>query len=393
MADNSGIEWTDATWNPVTGCSVVSPGCTNCYAMGLAGTRLRNHPSRAGLTVDSKAGPAWTGEVRLNEGWLDQPLRWSRPRRIFVCAHGDVFHESVPDEWIDRVFAVMALAPQHTFQVLTKRAARMQDYLTGGGGSDQLADRLEWHGRLMAAFRRSAPHQKPWTVQMADAALHPGSPWEGTQEPWFLRAKANARTFPLPNVWLGVSAEDQARADERIPLLLATPAAVRWVSAEPLLGPLDLLPYLFIYTHDDMAALECGCSDEPLPFREGVPPAEIAVPRLDWVVAGGESGKGARPMHPDWARGLRDQCAGAAVPFFFKQWGEWVPQVGGVDGWTIGDNPEISRFDHRDWEGERWGEPYRPMWCDERDDDTVSRIGKKAAGALLDGVEHKAFPA
>jgi protein gp37 len=177
MGDNTGIEWTDATWQPITGCSVVSPGCTNCYAMRLAGTRLQHHPSRAGLTTMSKAGPVWNGQVRLNEQWLTQPIAWKRPRRIFVCAHGDLFHESIPDEWIDRVFAVVALCPQHTFQVLTKRNKRMRDYCS------------------------------------------------------------NHRV--LPNVWLGVSCEDQQRVNERIPDLLDTPAAVRWVSAEPLLGPID----------------------------------------------------------------------------------------------------------------------------------------------------------
>jgi len=129
MAGSSTIEWTDATWNPVTGCSVVSPGCINCYAMRLAGTRMRHHWSRQGLTNDSKAGPVWNGQVRFNEEWLDQPLRWRKPRRIFVAAHGDLFHEAVPDEWIDRCFAVMSLTPQHKHQVLTKRPDRMRDYL------------------------------------------------------------------------------------------------------------------------------------------------------------------------------------------------------------------------------------------------------------------------
>ena len=128
MAETSTIEWTDATWNPITGCSVVSPGCTNCYAMTLAGTRLAQHPSRKGLTVPSKAGPVWNGKVRFNRDWLHQPLHWRRPRMIFVCAHGDLFHENVPDEWIDQVFAVMAIARWHTFQVLTKRPKRMRAY-------------------------------------------------------------------------------------------------------------------------------------------------------------------------------------------------------------------------------------------------------------------------
>ena len=147
MADRSRIEWTDATWNPITGCSVVSPGCTNCYAMKLAGGRLRNHPSRQGLTRLQKKGagwrPVWTGEVRFNEQWLDQPLRWQRPRRVFVCAHGDLFHEHVPDEWIDRVFAVMALAGDHTFQVLTKRAERMHEYLSGCAASERIHSVIE----------------------------------------------------------------------------------------------------------------------------------------------------------------------------------------------------------------------------------------------------------
>jgi len=133
MADNTKTEWTDATWNPITGCSVVSNGCKHCYAMKLAGTRLQHHPSRAGLTVDTKNGPVWNGEVRFNGLWLDQPLHWKRPRMVFVCAHADLFHEAVPDEWIDKVFAVMALASQHTFQVLTKRPERMLKYLTSAG--------------------------------------------------------------------------------------------------------------------------------------------------------------------------------------------------------------------------------------------------------------------
>lgn len=334
MADQSKIEWTDATWQPVTGCSIVSPGCTNCYAMKLADTRLRHHPSRAGLTIGSKAGPVWNGKVRFNEQWLDQPLRWKSPRRIFVCAHGDLFHENVPDEWIDMVFAVMALAPQHTFQVLTKRSARMRRYMTRGGPTLQMLAQVPQVGRdLMVA----------------------NTDW------------------PLPNVWLGVSTERQQEADERIPDLIETPAAVRFISAEPLLGPISLFDFIG-------------------PWSPSGDVASHAPPQLDWVIVGGESGTGARPMHPDWARSLRDQCAAAGVPFFFKQWGEWVPQVGAVDGWTIDDNPEISRFDHRDWDGDRYGEPYRPMWCDDRDDDTVARVGKKAAGRLLDGVEHNGMP-
>jgi protein gp37 len=357
MADNTKIEWTEATWNPITGCSVVSPGCTNCYAMRLAGTRLAPHPSRAGLTRDSKAGPVWTGEVRLNPQWLDQPLRWKRPRMIFVCAHGDLFHESVPDEWIDKVFAIMALAPQHTFQVLTKRSRRMREYVNRDATKADIRNAAE------AMF--GADH--------------------------FVWAKVLSAGFPLPNIWLGVSAEDQARADERIPDLLATPAAVRWLSAEPLLGPIKLTDI-----RGTACLAETGACCGGRPFvnalrgfqacqRAGAYPFpnKTAMPRgLDWVVAGGESGQGARPMHPDWARSLRDQCAHAGVPFFFKQWGNWAP----IDE-TYADHPVSLPL--RASIGHAWTD--RPelvgpnaQW--------LAGFGKARAGRLLDGVEHNGMP-
>jgi protein gp37 len=206
MAENSKIEWTDATWNPITGCDIVSPGCINCYAMRLAGTRLRHHPSRAGLTKLVKGKPVWTGEVRLNEKWLGQPLQWQRPRRVFVCAHGDLFHENVPDEWIDKVFAVMGAAQHHTFQVLTKRPDRMRAWaaramvdhqLCGGGGCNYCGG---FEGRV------------PW------------------------------KSYPFPNVWLGFSAERQKEFDERWAEMRQVKAAVTFVSMEPLLGPIFFRP-------------------------------------------------------------------------------------------------------------------------------------------------------
>lgn len=352
MADKTSIEWTrgadgspGATWNPITGCSVVSPGCTNCYAMRLAGTRLRQHPSRAGLTQDTKAGPVWTGEVRFNEGWLDQPLRWARPRMIFVCAHGDLFHESVPDAWIDKVFAIMAAAHWHTFQVLTKRADRMARYLCDDGA--------------VAAER--------WVQEShALAPLHPplarvGWSWAGEDMPW-----------PLPNVWLGVSAEDQRRADERIPHLLATPAAVRWVSAEPLLGPIA-------FSGERPTEGWNWLTGDAFEVDPSPPSATQwsgnTGRRLDWIVAGGESGPGARPMHPDWARSLRDQCAAAGVAFHFKQHGEWigVPDLRRLPG---GQGPGFGAFDHCAYD---------------RDAEAV-RVGKAGAGRLLDGIEHNGMP-
>jgi len=251
MSDGTAIEWADATWNPVTGCSVVSPGCTNCYAMRLAGNRLRNHPSRQGLTEMSKAGPVWTGEVRFNEPVLDQPLRWRRPRRIFVCAHGDLFHEAIPPKWQLLVWATMMRAEHHHFLVLTKRPERMR-----------------------------------------------------------LFCDANA---VLRNVWLGVSVEDQRAADTRIPILLATPAARRWISAEPLLGPVDLR---YLQPGDPPTEINA------LAGTHGVlRPHGGRCDRLDWVVVGGESGPGARQCDVQWIRDIVRTCAAARTPCFVKQLG------------------------------------------------------------------------
>lgn len=281
MASVTAIEWSDATWNPITGCTRVSRGCGRCYAERLAATRLRDHPSRRGLTDPHGR---WTGEVRFNGQWLDQPLRWKRPRRIFVCAHGDLFHEAVPYAWIDRVFGVMGRAPEHTFQVLTKRPERARLYLTGSS---------------VERVRRSC-------------------------NDWFELQGMPHRRWPFPNVLLGTSVEDQPTADERIAALLKVPAAVRWISAEPLLGPIDL------------NILTCNGTV----FRR-----IEAARSLGWVVVGGESGPGARPMDPDWVRSLRDQCEAAGAPFFFKQWGGPTARAGGrlLDGRTWDGMPGEAR--------------------------------------------------
>ena len=358
MADKTKIEWTDATWNPITGCSVKSPGCTNCYAMKLAGTRLAPHESRAGLTIDSKAGPVWTGEVRFNKQWLDQPLRWKKHRMIFVCAHGDLFHENVPDEWIDRVFAVMAICPQHTFQVLTKRADRMQKYCD----------------RLRRGFG---------TAKVAHAISELG--FRGASVDFIHR---HVKIGHLPNVWLGVSVEDQMRADERIPDLLATPAALRWLSCEPLLGPVNLEEAW----HGE-SALDSECWGDCAWCENGHPPlhncsagrqseSDLLKGRsgIDWIVCGGESGQGARPMHPDWARSLRDQCEAAGVPFHFKQWGQWSPDfedsdIRWVRQWVL--PPDALKLD---------GGPRDIGGC------LMAKVGKARAGRLLDGVQHDGVP-
>lgn len=303
MADSSKIEWTEATWNPITGCTVLTPGCTNCYAMRLAGTRLRNHQSRKGLTKLTKAGPVWNGEVRFNEQWLDQPLRWARPRMIFVCAHGDLFHESIPDEWIDKVFAIMALSSRHTFQVLTKRAERMRETVKRIGTSISF---LEPHARALGySLQWDVPRDLP--VPFAGKTM-------------------GLVSWPLRNVWLGVSCERQKEADERIPSLLDTPATIRFISAEPLLDTLDLARYLLPTMHLAPAKKSMSAEGKKAVSALG----RAAVKRmggalLDWVIIGGESGPKYRPMDETWAASILRQCNAANVAAFMKQMAGKVP--------------------------------------------------------------------
>jgi protein gp37 len=370
MADGTAIEWTDATWNVVNGCTVLSPGCANCYAMGLAATRLKNHPSRAGLARMHNGHAQWTGQVRFNEAVLLDPLKWRRPRRIFVCAHGDLFHDSVPDEWIDQVFAVMALAPQHSFQVLTKRADRMRGYVVG--------DDLPFlHGRLQRiqdAAYRIAINRRGQRDEAAGMAAR-------QQCIDALKRISDRESAGFANVWLGVSVEDQQRADERIPHLLAAPAAVRWLSCEPLLGPVNLRDVAFDGTTEcDALAGEHIFSDLPQGRR------------IDWVVAGGESGHRARPMHPDWVRSLRDQCAATGVPFLFKQWGEWAPVDPPASQWDC--MPAVNgRAGRITMYSNGVSKPRGFFPAGARNTANLDRLGKKEAGRLLDGQLHDGFPA
>ncbi|MBP6636051.1 MAG: phage Gp37/Gp68 family protein [Sulfuritalea sp.] len=309
MSTKTGIEWTDATWNPVTGCSKVSQGCKHCYAE-------RDWARLSALRVRPTAytGRAFT-DVACHPERLAEPLRWAKPRRIFVNSMSDLFHEDVSDFFLVDVFAVMAAAERHTFQILTKRPARMRELLRNRGFIDEVARKTRFE------------HGVTWL------------PLDYFDQ--------------LTNVWLGVSVEDQATADERIPLLLDAPAAVRWISAEPLLGPVDVSRWL-----DD------GRNEMALAGT------------LDWVVVGGESGPHARPMHPGWVRSLRDQCAAAGVPFLFKQWGQWLP---------LGKDPTALQTESR-----RHG--HTVSCCSWPDGETAIFIGKKAAGRLLDGVLHDGYP-
>ncbi|WP_214103181.1 DUF5131 family protein [Acrocarpospora catenulata] len=326
MADNTAIEWADRTWNPVLGCVKVSPGCDGCYAITQAHIRASNpHPRVAsafnGLTQRTPEGLDWTGRVNLIRERLGEPFTWRKPQTVFVNSLSDLFHPAIPESFIADVFQVMAATPRHTYQVLTKR-----------------------HGRMRGLLRKWSP-------------ITGAPPWVHTG-PW-----------PLPNVWLGVSVEDQERAELRIPALLETPAAVRWISAEPLLGPVDLRNL----KARNGALIDCLGGDVKTPGGEVYSGAPSV---LDWVVTGGESGKGARPPHPDWFRRLRDQCQELGTAFFLKQWGSWRPQP----RYATDDRHHVVMVDGHD-RGTPW-----PGWrLDQPDAVVMERVSKKSAGRELDG--------
>jgi protein gp37 len=270
----SNIEWTDVTWNPVVGCSKVSAGCTHCYAETMD-RRLR---AIAGEEFRPWGPQNAAYNVRLHPERLEAPLRWRKPRRVFVLSMSDLFHEAVPFEFIDQVFAVMALSPQHTFQCLSKRPERMRAYMTEDG-----IGRIGYIEGIAKRMERERGNN-------VDGLTLLGS-------------------WPLPNVWLGTSVEDQASADVRIPELLATPAAVRFLSVEPLLGPVDLTPWLW----------------RPGGLGESI---RVADNLLGWVIVGGESGPGARPCDLGWIRSIVAQCRPAGVAVFVKQLGARPVTVG-----------------------------------------------------------------
>lgn len=280
---STGISWTDDTWNPVVGCTRVSKGCDNCYAAKMT-KRLEGmgQEKYAGLINPGK--DHFNGVARLVPEALDIPLRWKRGRRIFVNSMSDLFHEELTFEEIAAIFGVMAACPQHTFQILTKRAGRMR----------------EWF------------------------AEHLSTGYDGH--------------WPLPNVWLGVSAEDQGAANERIPDLLASPAAVRFVSYEPALGPVDFTRI----RHPLDPKGEAGDYYNSLSGNAVWNDGGLGLPnrRLDWVIVGGESGPGARPLNVDWARSVRDECRESGVAFFMKQLGAKPREEGCAEGHVwVGSNP------------------------------------------------------
>jgi protein gp37 len=302
------IEWTDQTWNPTTGCNKISAGCKNCYAEPMH-KRLKGMGQPKYQTDFNKGVQTWEDE-------LLKPLKWKKPRKVFVNSMSDLFHEDVPFFFIDKVFAIMALTPQHTYQVLTKRADRMSEYFS----------------QLLKQSNRV----KSFNI---------------------FTGLTDEVEFPLPNVWLGTSVENQEQADKRIPHLLSVPAAVRFLSCEPLLGRVDL------------KNIKGNAGSYYQVLEPVLNAGDSSRPSIDWVIAGGESGHDARPMHPDWVRSLRDQCQAAGVPFFFKQWGEWMP-IGTTDGLQqlpFGNYNIDTKFG-------------------------FSKVGKKAAGRMLDGREWNKYP-
>lgn len=307
MGKNSNIEWTDFTWNPWHGCKKVSDGCKNCY-----------------MFRDKKRyGQDPTQVVRASDKTFYAPLKLKEPQRVFTCSWSDFFIEEA-DAWRDEAFAIMALTPHIQYQILTKRPERMLEYF--------------------------------------DATRHEDV-WREFQK---LTDNRSARfCWPLPNVHLGVSVEDQKTADERIPHLLKTPAAARFLSVEPLLGPVNAQRVSTFRWRgaEQVNALTGNLEDCFGGFVDNTD-------KIDWVIVGGESGPNARPLHPDWVRSIRDQCVAAGVAFFFKQWGEF------------------SYFDN----------PLEPKWPDgsavpdEAKPVRIEKVGKKKSGRLLDGREWNEFP-
>ena len=332
MGDKTGIEWTDATWNPVTGCTKVSPGCKHCYAKRVFprvyGRQIINHVDGPRPRVFENV---WTHPDRL-----PMPIHWRRPRRIFVNSMSDLFHENVPFGFVDEVLAVAVLSPQHTFQILTKRAERMFNYF-------DYDLRIRY---VVQAIYNLARQEKIKDIPQWD--------------------------WPLRNVHMGISAENQETYDERVHWLNKTPARVRWISAEPLLGPIDMNLESKVPSGQE--------SELDNPDRLDL---------VDWVVVGGESGPEARPMHPEWVAQIRHECQRAGVPFLFKQWGEWTsqPTHKQLDDECIGADTVLLKLDGTQ---HGWGRSDNTPF--DGSDACMYRIGKRAAGRVFDGVTWNQYP-
>lgn len=379
MSDRSAIEWTDATWNPVvaidrTGkvgfhCEKVSPACEHCYAEAFNRRRLPARGTGLPYTRSSRDKV----RIAIDEPTLLKPLKWRKSRRVFVESTSDLFADFVPFELIDRVFAVMELADWHTFQVLTKRPDRMAEYFETRHPSRPID---------------SIPPQ--WLHWLNDVHDETGR----NLVTRYGRREGDRKYWPLSNIWLGATLEDQPRLEQRLPHLLRCPAKVRFISYEPALGPIDLRPVL----ENAVDCENCGPIFESRAEPDGTGGYTAVCPtcftswedegstvcgcdpHIHWVIGGGESGSNARPSHIGWFQVVRDQCDRVDVPFFFKQWGEWCP----------GDESTEQRLGVL--KCQRRGSPESLVQFIGPKGDVVFRVGKKAAGRILDGVEHSEFP-
>lgn len=361
MGENSKIEWTDHTFNPWVGCDRISPACDHCYAAAWAARTGRNFEERNRTSPDN-----WTNPLI----WNRKAHAEGRRSKVFCASLADVFDPKVPDSWRDDLFALIAVTQHLDWLLLTKRPSVARRYLTPASAELFISARMD-----------------------------PG--WRDGDEP--------IAHLPLPNLWLGTTAESQAMADLRIPHLLATPAVKRFISCEPLLGPINLHRI-----HEGGPSPEGGRWDSwesCLSGKRFDPWSDGDIdgcPKLDWVICGGESGPHARPTHPDWVRGLRDQCQATGVRFFFKQWGEWRPAVDDELPERFG--PECDAFrtmcsngfvGSLSLESAFMHKPRAWPQCFPHGEDgdascigaTMRRVGKKAAGHLLDGREHREVPA
>ncbi len=384
----SKIEWTNQTWNPTIGCDKVSQGCKNCYAIRMA-YRLMHHPNQIvaakykGTVEKTKSGDLnWTGKINLLDDVLLKPVKNKKTTMYFVDSMSDLFHKDVPYSFVDKVFAIMLLCPQHTFQILTKRPDRMTAYMNSKTDDDarEIEEAAEIivcehpdlfyvmetyktdEGKISYPSNTLLPYIK-------EAGWYSGITYTDCGEGGFEKDTEfiYEGNWPAKNIWLGVSVEDQKAADERIPLLLKTPAAIRFLSCEPLLGPLDISKFMVpegVHHHPDNTLT--GETGMALNKMVNMVNPELKK-QLHWVIVGGESGPGARPMHPDWAREIRDQCKASGVAFFFKQWGEWTEH-------RATEAKELRSVSHNGFGQD------------------MCRVGKHKAGRLLDGKIYNEYP-
>lgn len=364
MSTNTKIEWTDATWNPTTGCDKVSPGCDHCYAERMV-YRLA-HIQGSGYEGDyAHDYPGMGFDVRMHRNRLEQPFHWRKPLKVFVDSMGDLFHEDVPDDFLDEIFGVILACSVlenygHIFQILTKRPGRLSQYLTS-------VPPIELVKRWSSAARTMVE------IDGGDILLEEVVEWTGIDNVW-----------PLKNVWIGVTAENQQVADERIPLLLQCPAAVRFVSCEPLLGPINFKSLHHETSQSYYQVLK------PISGPGGRP-------ALDQIIVGGETGPGARPMHPDWVRTIRDDCQMTGTPFFFKGWGDWATNAAFSEGhpappvkikpmWMREDGFVSEQPLSLDGAEQSAGDVVKHSWI------KAAKLGKKKAGRELDGRTWEEFP-